>query len=241
MLCEKYKPALIEAAITGADLPPAVRAHTDSCAHCTTELAEQRSLIAAIDTNLHRQMNAPVPASMLHRLAARLAQQPQPKRAPRFAQIFAGTFATLVAAAMILLFLPHWRIAILPRNAKVNVVPTRNASASQIQVHIGPSSQTVVAKGLPSQTLKHVNIHATRVTEANTSTTIRSEPEVLVPPDERIALAHFIANSSTGRELITALNTSLRRNPDQPVKHIDIPDLNTPGIVIEPIAEETRR
>ena len=52
MLCEKYKPALIEAAITGAEPALAIRAHVDACPSCAAELAQHRSLIAAIDTNL---------------------------------------------------------------------------------------------------------------------------------------------------------------------------------------------
>src|SRR5215467_2510705 len=118
MLCEKYKPALIEAAITGADLPPAIREHIDSCPCCAAEFAQQHSLIAAIDVNLHRQMNAPVSAATLQRLEARVAQETQPVRAPRFAQIFVGTLATLAAAAIILAFLAHTKIRTNESNAK---------------------------------------------------------------------------------------------------------------------------
>jgi|HubBroStandDraft_5_1064220.scaffolds.fasta_scaffold48624_2 hypothetical protein len=232
MLCEKYKPALIEAAITGADLPPAVRAHTDSCAHCATELAEQRSLIAAIDTNLHRQMNAPVPASMLHRLAARAAQQPQPKRTPRLSQIFAGTCATLVTAALILMFLPHRKIATIPPNAKVNLAPARNASASQIQP-VGLLPQAVVAEALPPQTSKHGKTRPVRIIEPNTSIPARPEPEVLVPPDDRIAFEHFIADFD-GRQALVALT---KRVPIQELRvaPLDVPDIQTASLTVSPV------
>ena len=141
MLCEKYKPALIEAAVNGGELAPAIREHAESCARCGAELAQQRQLIAAIDANFYRQMNAPVPASMLQRLEAHLAQQPQPKRTPRLAQIFAGTFATLVTAALILVFVSHSKVATLGPNAKAKVAPAHNSSAGQIQFHMAPPMQ----------------------------------------------------------------------------------------------------
>ena len=50
MLCEKYKDALIEAAVTGGELAPRARAHVEECANCAAELRQQRSLVGAIDT-----------------------------------------------------------------------------------------------------------------------------------------------------------------------------------------------
>ena len=81
---------------------------------------------------------------------------------------------------------------------------------------------------------------AARIVKAST-TQLRSEPEVLMPPDERVALEHYIANSGIRQELVAELMTPLRRDFDQPVKHIEISDINTPGIVIAAIVEETRR
>jgi anti-sigma factor RsiW len=101
MPCEKYKPALIDAAVCSAELAPAIHAHVATCPSCAAELAQQRFLVGAIDTSLYRQMNAPVPAAMLERIEAHLAQRPQPNRLPRFAQIFTGTLATLAVAAAI--------------------------------------------------------------------------------------------------------------------------------------------
>jgi hypothetical protein len=67
------------------------------------------------------------------------------------------------------------------------------------------------------------------------------EPELLMPDDERIALAHFIAASERRPELVAGLVRPLRRSPEEPVRSIEIPDMSTAGIVIEPIWEETRR
>jgi|HubBroStandDraft_6_1064221.scaffolds.fasta_scaffold286840_2 hypothetical protein len=235
MLCEKYKPALIEAAITGADLPPVVRAHADSCANCATELTQQRSLVAAIDANLHRQMNAPIPAATLHRLGAHLAQQPQPSSTPRFAQIFAGTLTTLAVAALVLVFFSHWKMETLEPNAKVNVKPTDNSNASQIQVHIGPSSQSTTPPGTRTQapTERHTR---TRVVIAST-TASRQEPEVIVPPDERIAMEHFIADLRGRGEIALALAKRVTEQREQPIVPVDAPDIQIASLKVPPIRD----
>ena len=62
-----------------------------------------------------------------------------------------------------------------------------------------------------------------------------------MPSDERVGLEHFIAKSKTRDELVAALMSPPRRILDESLKHIEIPDIATAGIVIRPIGEETRR
>jgi len=237
MLCEKYKDALIEAAVTGAELSPSVRAHVEACASCTDELAQQRSLVAAIDASVSRQMNAPVPAAMPQRLDASFAQKPQPKHASRFAQIFAGAFATLLAAAAVFIA--------IPRN-KTQIDDARRIGSNQVKsqevdpmplVMEPPRASTRAASNIQPVPPGHTRSRIAHVLETQKPL----EPELLMPADERIALEHFIAKSKTRDELVAAVMAPLRRNLDEPVKHIEIPDINTAGIVIQPIGEETRR
>jgi hypothetical protein len=235
MPCENYKPALIEAAINGAEPTPAVRAHAEACPSCAAELAQQRSLIAALDANLHHQMNAPIPAPILRRLEAHLAQQPQPKRPPRFTQIFAATLATLATAAIILVFLSHWKMDTLEPNTKPIVTSTHSASAGEIQVHIGPSSETPTAVVTRPQTPRHTRTRTVLVSAAVS----RPEPEVIVPPDERVALDRLITGLNHRSELASALAKPLLKKSEQPVKHLEIPDIQTAALVVQPIAEDT--
>jgi hypothetical protein len=225
MLCEKYKPALIGAAITGDELAPAIREHVESCARCAAEWAQQRSLIAAIDANLHRQMNAPVPAATLQRLEAHLAQQPQPARTPRFAQIFAGTLATLAVAATIFLMLPHKTVK--TTDVKQIAPPPINFIADQSRVDTNP---------LP-ETERITPAHRPRLHKVARST----EPEVLVPPDEQVALDHFVAQGNARREFVVALATPIRPVVEPSFKGLEIPDINTAELVIQPISTEARR
>jgi hypothetical protein len=235
MSCEKYKVALIDSAVTGAEPTPEFRSHLAACTSCAADLAEQCSLIAAIDANLHRQMNAPVPAAILQRLEAHLAQQPQPKRTPRLTQIFAGTLATLATAAIILVFLSHWKIDTLEPNAKPIVTSTHSSSAGEIQVHIGPSSGTPTTVVTGSRNPRHARTGSVLVSAAVS----RPEPEVIVPPDERVALDRLIAGLNHRSELASALAKPLLKKSEQPVKHLEIPDIQTAALIIQPISEDT--
>jgi hypothetical protein len=233
MPCEKYKPALIDAAVRSAELAPAIHAHVATCPWCAAELAQQRFLVGAIDTSLYRQMNVPVPAAMLERIEAHLAQRPQPNRLPRFAQIFTGTLATLAVAAAIVLLLPRHRQQI--DQAKGILRKPTQDYVDQSHGVVNPPSKTVVSLNAQPKTANHAR---SRIVPVST-TAPRQEPEVLVPPDERVALNQLIADLSARHELVAAL--ALREKPEQPVKQIEIPDIKTAALVIELIAEETRR
>jgi hypothetical protein len=234
MLCEKYKLALIESAVSGRELAPAIHMHVAGCSSCAAELAQQQSLAAAIDANLRRQMNAPVPASMLQRFEAHLAQQPQPTRTPRLAQIFAGAFATLAAALILVALSSHWKIETLEPNTKPNVLSVQTGGSGEIQVHIGPSAPTITVATTRPATHRRTRTQ----TVLTSSTNSRPEPEVIVPPDEQMALNRLIADLNHRTQLAVALAKPLREKLDQPVKRLEIPDLQMAALVIKPIAED---
>jgi hypothetical protein len=238
MLCEKYNEALIEAAVSGDELAPDVSAHVTACTSCAAELVQQRSLVAAIDGNVSRQMNAAVPATMLQRLDARLAQQPQPKRTPRFAQIFAGSLATLAVAAIIFVFLPRWRIESFDPSAKPNASGLRKPGAGQIQVHIGPSAETPGTRSVQRQVAKPTH---GRIVLASTRTPQQGEPEVLMPTDERIAFDQLIANLNSRQRLAAAISKPLQGQPEQRVVSITTPDIETAAVVVQPLREAADR
>lgn len=234
MLCEKYKPALIEAATTGAKPAPAVRAHADSCASCAAALAQQRQLVAAIDASLHRQMNAPVPAAMLQRIEAHIAQQPQPKRTPRFAQIFAGAVATLAIAGVVLFIVPRHKPQV--DNARQIVSqPKQNQEVDRMRLETASSpSQAEAPTTFRTRAPKRTQTHVISLSSATAAS--HTEPEVLVPPDDRIAFEHFIADFD-GREALAAALT--KRVPLQELRlaPLDVPDIQTASLTVSPVKE----
>ncbi|MBV9888581.1 MAG: hypothetical protein JO119_18710 [Acidobacteria bacterium] len=232
MLCEEYKPALIEAAISGAQLAPAIRTHVVGCPLCAAELAQQRSLVAAINANLHRQMNAPVPAAMLQRFEAHLAQHPQPKRAPRFAQVFAGALATLAFAAIIVLLLPRHRSP--GNNTKlVAPQPTENGVYEPRVVRETPSNATVSLGHQP----KPPSHALTRFVLASAAASPHPEPEVIVPPDERIAMEHFIADLHGDGEIALARAKRITEQREQAIVPVDAPDIQIAALKVQPIRQ----
>jgi hypothetical protein len=233
MLCEKYKSALIEAAITGTALPCAIRAHVESCSRCAAELTRQRSLIATIDTNLHRRMNAPVPTAMLQRLGARLAHEPQPlpSRSRRFTWIYAAALVT--AAALLLFALPKLH----PHKATSEIVALSPLVPSQP----AESPATDSRAPLPSVSLKPAVKPSMRRVKNHSQSFAVSQPEILVPPDEQIALDHYVAQGKARRELVIALATAGHPGVEPSFKGLEIPDINTADLVIQPIFTEARR
>jgi anti-sigma factor RsiW len=233
MSCEKYKSALIEAAADGAELTPELRSHVATCPSCAAELADQRSLVASIDANLHRQMNAPVPAAMLQRFEAQLVQQPRPKRTLRLTQIVAGTIGMLAAAAIVLVFLSRWKTDTLEPNAKPIASSAHSVSAGEIQVHIGPSAgppTTIVARPqTPAQTQARTVLVSAAVS--------RTEPEVIVPPDERIAMEHFIADLHGTGEVVLAFTKRVPEQREQNVVPVVTPDIQIASLTVSPIRD----
>ncbi len=225
MLCEKYKPALIESAITGADLAPAIRAHVETCPSCAAELVQQRSLIAATNTNLHRQMNAPTPAAMLQRFEVHLSQQ-QPARSLNLRWMYL-TAALVAVSSMIVFAVPRVRTHRLKLDAALT--PTSKSPAAP-----RPESITaILPPAAPREMRREKKQHSRGVA--------RTKPEILVPPDEQIALTRFIAHWNAQREVVVALAVPVRQSPEALFKGLEIPDINTAEIIIEPIATESRR
>jgi hypothetical protein len=225
MSCEKYKAALIDSAVTGAEPTPEFRSHVAACTSCAAVLAEQRSLIAAIDANLHRQMNAPVPAAMLHRLEARLAQQtaPAPVQSLRLRWLYA-TAALATTVAIILFAVPHLRTH--KPNPHV-VVLTQTA---QSPTKSRPEIMTAILQPATPQEIR-------RRQEQRARSTARPEPEVIVPPEERIALAHFIADSHPGEGMALALAKRLPEPREQSIAPVETPDIQIASLTVSPIRD----
>ncbi len=232
MLCEKYKDALIEAAVGGAELAPGVRAHVEGCARCAVELDQQRSLVGAMDAVVSRQMNAPVPAAMLQRLDVQIAQQPQSRRTLRFASISAVALATLFFATVVLVMVARHRPQI--DDVKRTSPPVvKSPQVDQMQLFTKtPKSQT------PTETeaAKRAVAVEVRRTGSHQGRSGGQLPEVLVPPDERIALEHFIAGVQPREGIALALSARVPER-DVAVAPLNVPDIQTASLSVPPIGD----
>jgi hypothetical protein len=198
MPCDHYKDALIEAAASSAQAQGELRAHLDACVSCRAAFEQGQSLFASIDAGLHVAANADVPASLLPRVRARLDEVGTRQR--RWFQPLVFAAASIALAFAILLFArpPHSNSGIQAKQTPQ--IPVDEApAANTAHQSPGPGAQIVSANATNSQT---------RVRSTLLRLVASSQPEVLVPPDEREALARFVAVLGERRELALALVTA---------------------------------
>jgi len=227
MPCEKYQAALSDLAASAVEPSGVLRAHLDECASCRSYMEEERFLIASIDSALRETANAPLPPALLQRLDARLAQQTPPKPAlyPRW--IYASV--ALATAVLLLLVLPRLRTRDANQQGVVSGA-VRQARATQTET----GAQSAQRSRAPMAT-RHKSKPASPPPRP-------SEPEVLVPPDERIAFEHFIFDLNGREDLAIALVKPMQEQrqpltaPVATPTPVEVPDLETIALTVQPLS-----
>jgi hypothetical protein len=223
MLCEYYKDALIDAAASGVALSGELREHLAECASCRATFAQEQSLFAAIDTGLHAAANAGAPPSLLPPVRARLDEV----ATPRLAWVQPLVFASAGVALALVVFLmarPH-RVA-REEAAKQGLVAIP-ASTSPV---VNTNRQETSSEGHQIALLVHHSRTSQNSTKAHSAAS--SNPEVLVPPDERDGLAQLVASLNEYRGLATAL---LARVPEKNDSLIGVDRLQIDALEIKPL------
>ena len=224
MLCKHYKNALIEAAASNGQPQGELRAHLGACASCRTAFEQEQALFSSIDASLHVTANADVPASLLPRVRARLDESVATQRCWLQPVIFAAASVALTFAIFLLTRPLH------PRpDSQANQAPQIPASHTSVtnagDQNSDPRTHIVSSKVNNSQMLGH-------------STLLRpvasSQPEVLVPPDEREAFARFVAVLCEHREVALALVTPAPPTKNEPTS---LEPLQINGLEIKPLEE----
>jgi hypothetical protein len=225
MPCEHYKDALIETAATGARPQGELQAHLASCASCREAFAQEQSLFAAIDSGLNAAANAEVPPSLLPRVRARLDETVV---TPRLRWLQPLVFASASVALAFVIFLmarPHRTAPEDVAKQDPVVVPATTRPATMT------NPENISSEGTQFGAI-HVNhSHASR-NSTIVHSAASSNPEVLVPPDEREALARFVAKLNERSDLATAL---LARAPEKKDALIVVERLQIGALEIKPL------
>ena len=206
MPCKPYKDALIEAAASGAEPQGDLLAHLAECAVCRAGFEQERSLFASIDAGLHLAANAEVPASLLPRARARLDVEATPQRGWNQLLVFAA--ASVALAFAIFLFAR-------PQHSG----PDNQAKQTpQIPVSVEPTTSGHDQNSVPSTQIASSDSNHPQPRGLSTllHPVASSQPEVLVPADEREAFARFVASLGERREVAVALVTLARHTKDEP-------------------------
>jgi len=220
MLCEHYKDALIEAAASGAAPSGELREHLAECASCRAVFGQEQSLFAAIDSGLHAAAYAEIPPSLLPGARARLDEV----GTPRFRWVQPLVFGSTGLALGLVVFVMAWP-HLAGREEMAKKVPAL-ASIPMDANREGTSPKSAQMLAVP---VKHT--HASR-NSTQSDSAASSNPEVLVPPDERDGLALLVASLNERRDLAAAL---LARVPDKEDSLISVDRLRIDALEIKPL------
>jgi hypothetical protein len=205
MPCKHYKDALIEAAAGGAELQGDLRAHLGRCAECRAAFEQERSLFASIDARLHVAANTEVPASLLPRVRARLDEEIAPQHRWFQPWIFAAA-SVAIALATFQFARPHHAGRDDQAKEPPQILAANAPAKSSGHQNSDPGAQ-IASSNAKSQT---------RVHSIFSRPGASSQPEVLVPPDEREALARFVATLQESGDVAIALVTPAPQKKDEP-------------------------
>ncbi len=222
MPCEHCKNALIEAAVSSAQPQGELRAHLDACASCRATFEQEHSLFASIDAGLHTAANVEVPPSLAVRVRALLDAEPAPRL---LAQKWAYSGGILVAVLAV--------AAVLALRSQQNV------SSPQLR-NSQPPGVLVAGKSTPSA-IPAISRKARRRTPAvnkgigATSPRASLAAEILVPEEERVAFAQFLAHGSPGPMSVSA---SAMLAPKAPEESVQISPVEVASLKLDSLNKE---
>lgn len=216
MPCEAYQDALVEAAASGAEPQGELRAHLAACAACRTALVQEQSLFSSIDIGLHAAVNVEIPASLLPRVRASIAEQRIVVRG------WTPSWLAMAGAAAILV-------------AFTAVYASRHFSGGQTPVHIATNAISPRPSALPphDQNLSTASPAVTdsipplRTTGTRNPVPRDSMPEVLVPRDQEALLVSYAEQwNQRKRAPLVATNLDPTNLPPLQISLIQIDQLD---------------
>jgi hypothetical protein len=227
MSCQHVQSVITDSLAAGAELPREVRAHADGCPACRAALETELALFSALDAGLHTRANAEVPADLLPRVRARIAGAAAPRRL-LFPAWAAALSMAAVALALTIGFVrrPHGSrpgddASITPLAART-VPPTGSVTSTT------PPVEKIAPRGSSGR-------HAGHFPETAAAQPQAPAVEVLVPQEDRIALARLVRSlTQMNSRQSNTLRASLAREADAPA----IVDLVIPPLEVKPILPE---
>jgi hypothetical protein len=246
MSCEAYRPKLIEAAAMPAELNAVLQEHLDGCASCRELHAKERSLFVAIDAALSSVANGESTPSFLPRVRAAIEQERAASVASHSRFVLWPVAAAAIAAVAVL-FVVFQRIP--PQQQTASQLAASSSAPTPATGSATSSSTNSAADSETGEIASESKVAQREIASYGVgkprsfSTLAKSEgriessqmPDVLVPPDERIALAKFVAALPRRHEIAVALTKPALAAPSADV-------LSTPleiaELKLEPLSPE---
>jgi hypothetical protein len=208
MPCENYRETLIESAAADSEPSRELRSHLDACAACRVAFTEELQLFAAVDAGVRATANAEVPHSFLPRVQASLEDVSAPQRLWTPFLIFAATSAAILLTAFIATR-PH-HAATIDQSKQIYSVPSHGTPEIPVRRE-ATGTPAVAASNGSHRTMKQRN------SIPSNSVPSSGKLEVIVPPEERQAFAHFVASMQERNDNALALVTSGPEKKEDPM------------------------
>ena len=238
MACERFADDL-KAHAAGADATPDLRAHLETCDHCRGHLAREQRLVAGIERDLAGALRLEPSVEFNARVRERIAAQ----RAPGW--WVPGWRLALGAASLVLVAGVLTMIAL--RTGAPQRQPRSVAPSAATQVSIAPAQrQEAPAEHQEGLVAGHRVASAGRLptTDHRLPGSPKAEPEVLVPPDQRLAIARMLEMIRAGkideRAFLPPAQSDVAEIPAQVVAPIVVEELKVPPITV-PAAGSTEK
>jgi hypothetical protein len=221
MPCEPYKNALTAATATGADPQGDLRSHLAVCPSCHAAFLEERQLFAAIDAGLRATATAEVPASLFHRVRARLDAEAVVERN------WLPEWMMIAATAALVLF----AIAYQSKRPGAPSQDPRNSA-------VAPKASPPVVLAVPVETPSRTG-HRQSPRERPRSATLEAyasveQVSVLLPAGQKEALDGLLVSLQRGQVKGEVL---LAQNQNLPLEDLRISPLDVYPIRMQPLAE----
>ncbi len=267
MACQRFTDAL-RAHAAGADLAPDVRAHVERCDDCRLAEAREKQLLAGIGRDLTRALRIEPSVEFEARVLQQVAA-PRTGRSWLTRWRLAAATASLVLVGAITATIAL-RTGTPPRGPEVTPAsattpapdrspvggPETPVPQAPVTVVAGGGRQPAVAVGPDGATRRSTSTTpfapSGRGEPAEARTTAhalparpKAEPEVLVPPDRRLALDNLIAMIRAGKIDESLFPTAPAENSDaasvQAVTPIVIEGLKVPPINVPAFGSTEKR
>jgi len=215
MPCEHYQDALVVAAASGAAPEGELISHLDTCSSCCVVFAREQFLFAAIDSGLNALANAEVPLSFSPRVRVSIAESPEPTR--RWLPSFA--FAAAIVAVVLAFFFALRPFRPIPVNQAHQRPNVPQALPPTVTTNSTLTSPTFAAS---------VNLRPSHQrASAGAHLVVPSQPEVIVPADEREGYALLLATLQQRFEVSDALASTIyqKQEPSKGAKPLEIAQL----------------
>jgi hypothetical protein len=233
MTCHHYKQALLELAAAGAETKPdpQLLAHLQACASCRSAFQNERSLFASIDSCLRSSANAEIPSSFIPTVRAQLQRESPAAQGVRITNPLLWLPAIAAAAIILVIFAgqdrrvksqPTDELATERTESPVATAPT---AASPSQATTAPIA-AAVGKRVASKAIIRPDTNSVRAGSSN--------PEILVPPDQEILLAHYADQFRRHHQSSATLLTEVA--PDQTTP-LEVPLIQIAELDVKPLAD----